>query len=48
MTVLEIQSPGSDEGAESGLGRAVDTEGGRAFHTRNQAVEIAGVPGNFE
>jgi len=29
MTVLEIRGPGPDEGAESGLGRTIDTEGRR-------------------
>jgi hypothetical protein len=39
MTFLEIRGPGSDEGAESGLGRAIDAEGGRAFYARYRAVE---------
>jgi hypothetical protein len=39
MAVLEIGGPGSDEGAESGLRRAIDAEGRRTFRTRNRAVE---------
>jgi len=39
MTVLEIHGPASDEGAEGGLCRAIDAEGGRTFQTRNRAVE---------
>src|SRR6266852_6621973 len=31
MTILEIRSPGPHEGAEGGLRRAVDTEGGSTF-----------------
>src|ERR1700733_7762309 len=39
MAVLEIRSPGSDEGTESGLRRAIDTEGGRTFHACDGAIE---------
>src|SRR5260370_6576380 len=39
MAVLEIRGPGPHEGAEGGLRRAVDTEGGRTFHARDRAVE---------
>ena len=39
MTVLEIRGPGSDEGTEGGLRRAIDAEGSRAFYARDGTVE---------
>ena len=39
VTILEIQGPGSDKRTESGLRRALDTEGRRTLDACNRAVE---------